>query len=250
MACRAAIFLSIICSLDGAGQVVDFPCVPKFRVDPSHIHVSEASGGQMLLLDRTEIANPVVTRAQMGFSGQTILRASGTLGAGFQEFTAPVDSSVRSLQFIVFAECVKTIEVTAPSGVAVEGAKLSSGRIVFVDAPELGLWRVKLAGTGYFSAVTQGKGGIVLGSLTVAKPKAGEEQSILAHLSGPFETAEFRILSRRGATLRIIPMTQSGSEFQGVFTPPGEPFRLAVEGNDSGGAEFRRVHAPLLDSKP
>jgi hypothetical protein len=141
-----------------------------------------------------------------GLRRPTILRASGTLGGGFQEFTAPVDSSVRSLQFTVFAECVKTIAVTAPSGALVEGEKLSSGRIVFVDGPQPGLWRVKLAGTGYFSAIAQGKTAIVL-------------------------------------------MTQSGSEFQGVFTPPTQPFRLAVEGTDTAGAAFRRVHTPLLDTK-
>jgi hypothetical protein len=71
-----------------------------------------------------------------------------------------------------------------------------------------------------------------------------------ADLSGPVATAEFRILSRNGATLEIIPMTQSGSDFQGVFTPPSQPFRLAVEGKDTEGAAFRRVHAPLLDTKP
>ena len=52
----AAIVLLILCALEAAGQVVDFPCVPRFRADPSYIHVSEASGGQILLLDRTEIA--------------------------------------------------------------------------------------------------------------------------------------------------------------------------------------------------
>src|SRR5436853_3994874 len=88
------------------GQVVDYPCVPRFRADPSYIHVSEASGGQMLLLDKKEIANPAITRAQLGFNDQTFLRASGTLAAGSREFSAPVDSSVKSLQFTVFAECV------------------------------------------------------------------------------------------------------------------------------------------------
>ena len=203
----------------------------------------------MLLLDRTEIANPAITRAQMGFNHQTILRANGTLGAGFQEFTAPVDSSFTSLQFTVFAECVKSISVTAPSGAEAAGVKLSSGRIVFVDGPERGVWRIKLAGTGYFSAIAQGKSEIVLG-LNVAPPKAGQEESLTAYLSGPVGTAEFRILSRDGRTLRIIPMTQAGSEFHGVFLPPSEPFRLAVEGKDGEGSLFRRVHTPLFEANP
>ena len=80
----AAIVLLILCALEAAGQMVDFPCVPRFRADPSYIHVSEASGGQILLLDRTEIANPAIARADSGANNQTILRVSGNLAAGFQ----------------------------------------------------------------------------------------------------------------------------------------------------------------------
>ena len=177
-------------------------------------------------------------------------RASGTLGAGFQEFTAPVDSSVKSLQFTVFAECVKTIGVTSPSGAEAEGTKLSSGRIVVVDAPEPGVWRVKLSGTGYFSAIAQGKSDISFAPQQVVAPKSGQEQSLIAYLSGPVATAAFRILARNGAVLNTVSMTQASSEFAGSFTPPAEPFRIAVEGTDTQGAAYRRVYAPLLEAKP
>ena len=166
------------------------------------------------------------------------------------EFTAPVDSGVQSLQFTIFAECVKSITVTAPSGAQAEGTRLSSGRIVVLDAPEHGEWRVKLAGTGYFTAVAQAKGGVVFPPLRLERPKPGLEQSLGAYLAGPVETAEFRIVARNGATLQVIPMTQIGdTEFRGVFTPPAEPFHIAVEGKDNQGLAFRRVHAPLLDAK-
>src|SRR5436190_18023285 len=222
------------------GQVVDYPCVPRFRADPSYIHTSEATGGQMLLLDRKEIANPAITRAQLGFNDQIFLRASGTLGAGSREFTAPIDPSIRSLQFTVFAECVKTITVTSPSGAEVEGTKLTSGRIIFVDAPESGLWRVKLSGTGYFSVIAQGKSEIGFSPGQIGTPTAGVEQTLTAHLSGPVSTVEFRILARNSAPLKTIPMTQAGSEFTGAFIPPAEPFRIAVEGKDAQGISFRR----------
>ena len=247
---HAAIFLLMLGTLQCAGQVVDAPCVPRFRTDPSYIAVSEASGGQILLLDRTEIANPAITRAHSGANHETILRVSGTLGAGSQEFTAPVDSGVQSLQFAIFAECMKSITVTAPSGAQAEGTRLSSGRIVVLDAPEHGEWRVKLAGTGYFTAVAQAKGGVVFPPLRLERPKPGLEQSLVAYLAGPVETAEFRIVARNGATLQVIPMTQIGdTEFRGVFTPPAEPFHIAVEGKDKQGLAFRRIHAPLLDAK-
>src|SRR5206468_8059323 len=108
--------------------------------------------------------------------------------------------------------CVKSISVTSPSGAEVEGTKLSSGRIIFVDAPESGLWRVKLSGTGYFSAIAQGKSEISFSPGQMGTPKAGGEQAVTAHLSGPVSTAEFLILARNGAALKTIPMTQAGAE--------------------------------------
>jgi len=112
----ALILLLVVSAFEGAGQVADFPCVPRFRADPSYIQVAEASGGQILLLDRTEIASPAIARNYASGANQTILRASGNLGGGFQEFSAPVDSGVQLLQLTIFAECVKSIAVTTPSG--------------------------------------------------------------------------------------------------------------------------------------
>src|SRR5258707_9220202 len=223
-----AVFLLMIRVVECGGHVVAPPCSPRFRAAPNYIAMSEASGGNILLLDRTEIATPAITRAHSGANHETILRVSGTLGAGSREFTAPVDSGVQSLQFTVFAECVKSITVTAPSGAQAEGTRLSSGRIVILDAPEHGEWRVKLAGTGYFTAVAQAKGGVVFPPLRLERPKPGLEQSLVAYLAGPVGTAEFRILARNGATLQVIPMTQvDDTEFRGMFTPPAEPFHIA-----------------------
>ena len=81
-------------------------------------------------------------------------------------------------------------------------------------------------------------------------PKAGRPQDLVAYLSGPVTTAEFRILSRNGALLETLTMKPAGSEYQGVFTPPAEPFRIAVEGKDAQGSTFRRVHPPLFEGKP
>jgi len=247
---RETVLLLTVCVVESAGQVVDYPCIPPFRADRSYIQLAEATGGQILLLDRTEIASPAITRAYAGGPNQTILRISGNLSAGFQEFTAPVDSGVRLLQFTVFAECVKSIVVTAPSGSEAEGTRLTSGRIVIVDAPETGVWRVKLSGTGYFSAVAQAKGGVGLAPIAMSAPQSGVEQSVVAFLSGPVEKAEFRTVARNGATLQVIRMEQNDTEFKGAFTPPAEPFHIVVEGKDTQGAAFRRVHAPLFEAKP
>lgn len=172
------------------------------------------------------------------------------LTAGFQEFTAPVESAVKALQFTVFAECVRTIAITAPSGAVVEGTKFSSGRVAFVEAPEPGIWRVKLAGTGYFSAIAQGRSALSFSVSGLAIPMPAQEQSVTARLYGPVASAEFLILARNGSALKAIPMTESATgDYQGKFLPPAEPFRIAVEGTDSEGRSFRRVHAPLFEAK-
>jgi hypothetical protein len=240
---REPLLLLSILAGDSAAQVIDFPCVPRFRADKIYIQTSEATGGQILLLDKTEIANAAIARVYGSGANQTILRAAGNLGAGFQEFTAPVDSGVQLAQFKIFAECVKSIVVTAPSGEVVEGTKLTSGRIVMVEKPETGLWRVKLAGTGYFSAVGEVKGGVGLAPLQM------EGAGFVAFLSGA-ETAEFRLLSRSSGWLGTIPVERSETQFTGAVTAPAEAYHIAVEGTDKAGAAFRRIHAPLLEAGP
>ncbi|HTM49000.1 MAG TPA: hypothetical protein VL285_09980 [Bryobacteraceae bacterium] len=240
---RKPLLLLSILACDSAAQVIDFPCVPRFRADKSYIQTSEGSGGQILMLDTTEIASPAITRVYASGADQTILRAAGTLGAGFQEFTAPVDSGARLAQFKIFAECVKSIVVTAPSGEAVEGTRLTMGRIVTVEKPETGVWRVKLAGTGYFSAVAEVKGGVSLAPLQL------EGGIFTAFLSGA-ETAEFRLLSRSGALLGTIPVERNETRYTGALTAPAEAYHIAVEGTDKAGAAFRRLHAPLLAGGP
>jgi von Willebrand factor A domain-containing protein 7 len=241
---RAAIII-VICALSSPAQTIDYACIPPFRADPSAIWTSEATGGQVLLLSPREIANPVIAQAQAGSNNQTILRASGALTGRVHEFTAPVEPGVRSLQFSVFAECVKIITITAPSGAQAEGARLSSGRIVMLDTPEPGIWKIKLSGTGYYSAIAQVKANVAL-ALQQSEAAAGR---IEAHVAGAFESAHFLLLARDGSELTELALEQTGSEFRGPFTIPVVPFRIAVDGIAASGAAFRRVHPILFGIK-
>ena len=241
---RAAVIF-LLCAAGSAAQTIDYACIPRFRADPAVIRISEASGGQVLLLSPQEIAHPAIANAQARFSDQTILRASGTLTGRVHEFTAPVERGVRALQFTVFAECVKTVTVTAPSGAEAEGVRLSSGRIVIVDGPEPGVWKVKLSGTGYYSAIAQAKGAIVL-DLPEFDPAAGK---IEAHLGGEFGLAQFLLLARDGSVVEPLAMERLGPEFRGALEAPAEPFRIAVEGKDTAGFAFRRVHPRLFGTR-
>jgi hypothetical protein len=242
---RAALIFFFLCAVSGAAQTIDYACIPRFRADPAVIRISEASGGQVLLLSPQEIADPAIARAQPGFNDQTILRASGTLSGRVHEFTAPVERGVRSLQFTVFAECVKTVTVMAPSGREVEGARFSSGRIVMVDGPEPGAWKVRLSGTGYYSAIAQAKGAIAL-ALPRFDPAGGK---IEAHLGGEFDSAQFLLLARDGSVVRPVHLERSGSDFRGALAAPDEPFRIGVEGKDAAGFAFRRVHPALFGTR-
>jgi hypothetical protein len=244
---RAALILLSI-GIPLSAQTIDYACIPRFRADPGVIRISEASGGQVLLLSPGEIANPAVAQAQANFSDPMILRASGTLTGRVHEFTTPVDSTVRAVQFTVFAECVKSVTITAPSGAEAEGVRFSTGRIVMLDSPEPGIWKVKLAGTGYFSVIAQVKSPLSMTLVGFELAGVGQDQKIVARLSGPIASARFELLSREGATLETLSLARSDNRFEGSFTAPAQPFRIAVEGQDSAGAAFRRVQSVLFSA--
>ena len=229
-------------------QRVDAPCIPPFRADRAHIRNAEATGGHVFLLDKSEIAHPDIAVFYARSSDPTLLRVSGALTSGAPEFSAPVDSTVESLQFIVFAECVRFVEIRSPSGVELKGTALRSGKLAHIARPEPGEWKVKLAGTGYFSVVAQGRTSIRFETSPLVLPfAAGGDLPIVASVTGAEGALEFRALARNGAALATIPMATEEGSYKGVFTMPREPFRIAVEGRTPDGAPWRRVKPQLIE---
>jgi len=143
----------------------------------------------------------------------------------------------------------------------VEISEWTCGRIVTVDSPEKGEWRLKLSGTGRFWLRVEVKSELYL--LTAGfmylggrpghegyfrikgQPIAGRPQLLRVTLSGALQSAEFRFVSAAGDTLQPISMEGRDSsgdehEYMGTVTLPPQPFRVAVSGHDGNGLPFER----------
>jgi hypothetical protein len=236
-----------------SAPAADLPCPGAFRIDPAYIRVAEETGGQVLMLDRSEAGKSMaMVQLSLGGPRETIFRIGGKLSGRLQEFVIPVDPSLGTLTLSVFSQCLESARIFRPTGREVIAGQpqvddhlFRAGRLVTITGPGTGDWRLNITGAGIFSAVVEGKSGISLQHVRLIG------QTIRANLFGPVAGAEFKIISTAGATLQSIAMTRAdpddtGSEFIGALVRPAEPFRLAVEGRDANGAKFQRVHAPLF----
>jgi hypothetical protein len=86
---------------------------------------------------------------------EALFRAVGHL-TGTRTFEFPVDVSVESIAVSASIQCRQTVAVIDPSGAemtvanAVQSIDLYARKIVRVDGPGVGNWKVKIAGQGLF----------------------------------------------------------------------------------------------------
>ncbi len=230
------------CSLSLFAQTVDFPCVPDYRADPSYIKISEASGGQIFLLHKGELgSSPVTGQVLAHTSDPTVLRASGTLSAGTREFTLPIDPSVTLFAASVFAECVKVAAIVSPSGREVAGEKFKSGRIALAPQPEPGIWKIRVAGTGYFTVAVQAATSLKFG------PHAIKPNRVEGYLPENLTHAEIKILSRDGSEASVISLASDQANYNVEYPKPTSSYRVAIEATDAQGFRIRRMNPALVE---
>src|SRR5579871_4677172 len=105
---------SALWSQDGQqGPRPEWPCVAGRAVDPAYLEISESTGGQIFLLQKSEIG-----RAGLFLTGDlthpaTIVRAVGML-SGTREFQFPIDSSVKSVLLLASIQCRTAIGIMRP----------------------------------------------------------------------------------------------------------------------------------------
>src|ERR1051326_3646439 len=149
------LFLLIVCgswlrAQDGQQRSrPEWPCVPGRAVDPSYLEVSEGTGGQIFMFQKSEAAQAGEVMVAESQHKATILRAVGNV-SGFREFEFPVDSTVSSLLVIAFLQCRSAVVLTRPGGsevlapAAAMNLDLQTGRAVRLDRPDAGSWRIRL----------------------------------------------------------------------------------------------------------
>lgn len=195
---------------------------------------------------------------------RTILRLAGPMNPGVHEFRVPIDSTVESVAFSISVQCLQTAHIARPSGVplvAGEGVTDLSNfraiRTMIVTRPEVGVWTMRVAGSGVSIVLVTARSEIAIGDIEFGAvdstaftraPLTGVENVMRIGVSG--RATEMRAAIVNAAFRRIAALTLTAGEREGSyvtrFTPPAQGFRVMVEGKDGDGTPFQRVHAPLF----
>jgi hypothetical protein len=275
-----AIFIAIgiasigpLAAQDGQQQSRPFTPGTCGRVDPTYIRTAEATGGQPMFLQPSEIAVAGhLMRASVSSNSDALLYATAHLGGQKRSYSVPVDTTVQSVTFTLSFDAPGTkMMLQRPSGSAVvsgggvEISEWTCGRIITVDSPDKGAWHVDLTGTGRFWLRAEVKSELYL--LTTGfmylggrpghegyfripgQPIFGRPQLLRVTVSGALQSAEFRFVSAAGDTIEPFRMEAGGSsgddrEYMGTVTLPSQPFRVAASGRDGNGLPFERWYLP------
>jgi hypothetical protein len=240
-------------------------------LDPVYVGTATETGGQPFPMAPSEISKTAVIMSESSRSDATmILWASGTAADADAGFDVAVDASVTRVTFsITFDGKGGRTEITRPDGVTIQAGAagdtmLNCGRILSIDAPVPGIWRVAPAPTDRFWAVVHARSTLDLLSARFVRPGgrpgheglfpihgmpiAGRTATLSVQVSEPpSRTPDFVLISTQGKVIGHAALARvSAEEYAGDIGLPNVPFRVAVDGTDSSGAPYRRVHAGLF----
>jgi hypothetical protein len=242
------------------GPRPEWPCVAGSAVDPSYIEASESTGGQLFLFQKNEVAHTgVVMRASFTHPA-TVFRAIGYL-SGAREFTFLIDSAIESAIVMASLQCRKAIDIVRPGGQEMtaantaESIELQAGRIVRVDNPEPGQWKVRLTGTGLFVLSVVAKTSLKLGAVNftladqrMRQPRLGVQQYVEAHLIGDLSHVKLQVISADAQPLSEAETAQApeAGSYRAAITPTAARLRIVVSGIDAAGWPFQRTEPVLF----
>ena len=251
----------------------NWPCVAGRAVDPTYLDISESTGGQLFLFQKGEAAQSGLVMNAPYTHPVTVLRAVGHLN-GTRDLEFPVDSSIESLLLLVSVQCRNAILVSRPSGAEATdrnsalSVELAAGKILRVDQPEPGKWRVRLTGSGLFVLSVMAKSTIALSAVSFSRKDAqteGDEpapRSNIPMLGAP-QTVNLRIggsVSRLtaqlvDASLRPIadldsPEQVAEGAYRTTVATEAERYRILVTGEDGSSWPFQRMYPVLFHAKP
>ena len=245
-----------------------WPCVG--RPDPPYVEVAEASGGQVFLLDPSEIGGSAPLLMARERHPETVDRRAGDLEDGTHEFTVPVDRTVESLLFSISLQCLQAVEIARPDGSLVQASQpkvdwhaFQAVRVVTIESPDAGDYRIRVAGRGLFFMLTQVRTEVALenarfvrqggrpgheGLFTDDTPlRPGTRRQLEIDVSAGWTPTRLIMLSSEGENLGAAELTPAG---EGTFLTsvivPARRFRVAVVAGDTAGRRVQRVYAPLF----
>jgi hypothetical protein len=224
--------------------------VPGRAVDPSFLELSESTGGQLFLFQKGEAAQSAPVMSASFTHPATILRAVGHLN-GTRDLEFPVDSGVESLLLLVSVQCRKSILAFDPAGSELTdrnsplSVELAAGRILRVDGPPPGKWRVRLTGSGLFVFSVLAKADI---ALTEVVPGA---EALELRVRGELSNLRVRLVDASGGRIAELDPPAKGDD--GVYRT-GMParigrYRVVVSGDDTAAWPFQRTHPVLYPER-
>ena len=238
------------------------------------VQVSEGSGGQVFLLDSSEVASSATLLMASHGHDETLRRVVGELDPGVRTIDVHVDPSVERVLFSVSLQCLQEIELVRPSGRPVAASDpgvtwtaFQAGRQVGVDTPEPGLWKLQLAGKGLLFLVVHANASLALENSQLVRVAGGpghegffpDDAPLLPgtrrlmeiRLSPGILEPTFGMRSSSDTVLGTLPPTRqqtSGDEqiYLSEFLVPSTPFRVVVTGRDAAGNTVQRAQGTVF----
>lgn len=256
-----------------SGAKPGWPCVPGRPVDPAYLEVSESTGGQLFLFQKNEVAQSAFVLNAPHTHPATVLRAVGNLN-GTRDFEFPVDPGMSSFLVLASVQCRNAILVYRPGGSELTdrnsalSVDLQAGRIVRIDQPEAGPWRVRLTGNGLFvlSVLTKADTAVTAVAFSLSRSAAsGEEpmprmknplfgvrQDVEVRLTGEASDLKLQLVDASGDRVSDIAALERIGEglYLASLTPQAQRFRVLVTGTGPSALPFARMYPVLFQAQP
>jgi hypothetical protein len=229
-----------------------WPCVSGRAVDPAYIETSESTGGQVFLFQKDEIAQSTPALMASTTHPATILRGIGNV-AGQREFQFNVDSTVESMLVLASLQCRKEVNVFRPNGQEMtsynssQATDLKAGKILRVDLPEPGAWKLRISGQGVFVFSVMAKTSVRMPALRLPDSRLLVRQDVEVHLSTEISDVKTQLMTAEGdAAVEAQPAEALGNgAYRLAITPLMERFRVRLLATDANGRALERI-SPVL----
>jgi von Willebrand factor A domain-containing protein 7 len=244
-------------------------------VDATYITIANETGGQPFFMSPSEVgASAHIMMESSRSDAAMILWASGTEADAARGFDIPVDASIKRLTVsATFDSTGGSVALLSPDGKAVQGklqsqeTVLNCGRVISIDAPQIGMWRASVAPSARFWLVARGRSELALESAEFVRPGGRPGHEGLFKIQGQpvtgrparlrarvsetaVQTREFALFSMEGRPLRSVALAPvDDEEFSGGVQLPLEPFRVAMKGLDAAGAPYQRFFSGLFHAE-
>ena len=236
-----------------------WPC--NGTVDPAFISTAEATGGTVLLFAPSEITGLALTHTASERHSEVVFRSSARVDDGLHEFDIPVDSSIESAYFFVSLQCLQGISIVGPSGEevrsdapGVESHAFEAIRLLTVQAPAPGTWKIRVAGRGFLSVIVRARTDLRLTNVGFSDPRPAVKrapQRLEVRVEGVVSQVAFHAMSARADVLKLLNLELEKQEdtsgtYGGTVIAPAVDYRIAVTGTDANGFRFQRVQHTLV----